>query len=245
MRQRRSDGYHELETIFAFCDFGDAVTGAPARQLALTIGGPFAHGLSPTDNLVIAAAQTMGKAALLHLEKRLPVASGIGGGSADAGATLRLLARMHDAPLPSLAMQRALGADVPACVVSQTVRGDGVGDVLTPVESVGGTPVLLVNPGIALATGAVFAGWDGIDRGPLGRWQEGRNDLQMAACSIVPEIGTLIEWLARRRDVTFARMSGSGATCFALFASAPARARAARETRAAFPDYWALESTLR
>jgi 4-diphosphocytidyl-2-C-methyl-D-erythritol kinase len=178
----------------------------------------------------------------IRLTKNLPVASGIGGGSADAAATLRLLCALSGQSLPSLGVQRVLGADVPACVISQTRRGGGAGEVLTPVPPVTGTPVLLVNPRVPLSTAAVFAGWDGVDRGPLGDWQNGRNDLEAPACALVPEIGAVLAWLGQRHDVTLARMSGSGATCFALFTTIAARDRAA----ALVPDgWWHLASVLR
>lgn len=245
VRRRRDDGYHELETVFAFCEDGDVVTAEMADTLTLTIDGPFAAGLSTTDNLMLRAASAIGVTARLHLTKNLPVASGIGGGSADAAATLRILARLSGKPLPSLDVQRALGADVPACVLSQTMRGDGVGEVLSPVASVAGTPILLVNPGIALSTGAVFRAWDGLDRGPLGDWTSGRNDLEDPASALVPEISALMAWLGCHHDVTMARMSGSGATCMALLPSEAACTTTVNKLRATFPGYWTMESVLR
>lgn len=245
VRRRRDDGYRELETVFAFCDGGDALTAEAAAETILTIDGPFADGLSTTDNLVVRAAQLLGATARLHLTKNLPVASGIGGGSADAAAALRLLHRLEGRPMPSLDAQRVLGADVPACVGSQSMRGEGVGEALSPVGSVTGTPILLVNPRIPLSTAAVFKGWDGVDRGPLGDWRDGRNDLEAPACALVPEIADLIAFLARCHDVTLARMSGSGATCFALFATEAARGHAVTQVRDAFPSYWTMESMLR
>ena len=245
VRRRRDDGYHDLETVFAFCADGDVIEAEPSVVTTLTIGGPFGHGLSTTDNLVIRAAEATGVTARLSLTKNLPVASGIGGGSADAAATLRLLAQMAGRALPSLAEQARLGADVPACVVSQTMRGEGIGAALTPVAFVTGTPVLLVNPGVALSTAQVFSAWDGVDRGPLADWREGRNDLEVAAMVLVPEIAPLLAWLRVQAGVMCSRMSGSGATCFALFASAAARDAAARAVGAAFPRYWSIASVLR
>jgi 4-diphosphocytidyl-2-C-methyl-D-erythritol kinase len=210
--------------------------------MRLTIDGPFAAGLSCTDNLVIRAADAIGVVANIRLEKTLPVASGIGGGSADAAATLRLLARISGHAIPSSGVQRALGADVPACVVSQTSRGEGAGERLTPVAAVTGTPVLLVNPRVALSTAAVFGAWDGIDHGPLGDWRTGRNDLEGPARALVPEIGDVLSWLTRQDDVMVARMSGSGATCFALFGSTAARDRAAAQVPA---QWWQMASVLR
>lgn len=242
VRHRRPDGYHALETVFAFLDDGDTLAATRADVTTLTIDGPFAEGLSATDNLVIRASEAIGVPAALHLTKRLPVASGIGGGSADAAATLRLLARLSGRPLPTPAVQRALGADVPACVVAETARGTGVGEELAAEAGVTGVPVLLVNPRLPLSTGAVFEAWDGVDHGPLGDWREGRNDLEAPAQALVPEIGAVLNWLARCHDVNFVRMSGSGATCFALFDNVAARDAAA----AAVPGvWWHMASVLR
>jgi 4-diphosphocytidyl-2-C-methyl-D-erythritol kinase len=122
------------------------------------------------------------------------------------------------------------------------MRGEGVGEVLTPATPVTGTPVLLVNPGIALSTAAVFKAWDGVDRGPLGDWHDGRNDLQAPAVALVPEIGEVLAWLGAQDDVMTARMSGSGATCFALYGSSDARDRAAAQVPA---RWWHMASILR
>lgn len=245
VRRRRDDGYHELETVFAFCEDGDVLAGELADRTELTIDGPFARGLSTTDNLVVRAANSIGVAARFRLTKNLPVAAGIGGGSADAGATLRLLPRLTACDLPPLDAQLALGADVPACVVSTTLRGAGVGESLTALPPVTGTPILLVNPRVPLSTGVVFAAWDGVDRGALGRWQDGRNDLEKPARLLVPQIGDVVDWLGARHGVDFARMSGSGATCFALFETVDARDQAASEVASQHPDWWAMASTLR
>ncbi|MDB5701201.1 MAG: 4-(cytidine 5-diphospho)-2-C-methyl-D-erythritol kinase [Sphingomonadales bacterium] len=244
VRGRRGDGYHELETVFAFCEHGDEIIVQKDDLLSLEITGPFAKQLDGQDNIIAKAARLLSEicGAAVHLTKNLPVASGIGGGSADAAATLRLLSRLWTIDLPTLEAQRSLGADVPSCVLSQTMRGSGVGEYLIPETPVTGTPVLLINPGVALSTAAVFAQWDGTDRGPLGDWQSGRNDLEVAARTIVPEIGSVLDWMSGQRGVTIARMSGSGATCFALFETFAARDAA----HAAVPSgYWAMASTLR
>lgn len=244
VRGRRDNGYHDLETIFAFCEQGDEITVEPAETLSLTIDGPFSYGLEIDDNLILKAARSLtpDRGAAIHLTKNLPIASGIGGGSADAAAALRILAKLWAIPLPTLDVQQALGADVPACVLSQTMRGEGVGERLISVASVTGTPILLVNPRIPLSTGKVFAGWDGKDRGTLTDWQTGRNDLEPAARAVVPEIAAILDWLSQQPGVTLARMSGSGATCFAMFATTVARdaAHVAVSLR-----YWAMASTLR
>ena len=252
VRGKRRDGRHELETVFAFCIDGDRVEVTPSDHLSLAIEGPFARDLAPDEgNLVLRAARTLAEAAkiaptgALTLKKYLPVASGIGGGSADAAATLRLLTRnWRIDPALATAIAPNLGSDVPACLLSMTARGTGAGDKLELVDdsTVGNTPVLLVNPRAPLSTHAVFAAWDGVDRGPLGDWRAGRNDLELPARSLVPEVGKVLDWLGARDGVTGARMSGSGATCFALFADETARDACSAALPAA---WWHLASTLR
>jgi 4-diphosphocytidyl-2-C-methyl-D-erythritol kinase len=255
VRGKRPDGRHQIETLFAFCTDGDRLTAEPHEDLWLNVVGPEADGLGPTaDNLVFRAATALSMkrdpdfldgGAMLTLDKKLPVASGIGGGSADAAAALRLLTRFWGLdPAHASAVAPALGADVPACLLSMTVRGDGAGDELVLVDdpAIAGTPVLLVNPRIPLSTGAVFARWDGVDRGPLGDWRDGRNDLQDPAIALVPQIADVLRWLEARPGATLARMSGSGATCFALFADEAARDAAAESCP---PDYWHLATFLR
>lgn len=236
VRRRRHDGYHDIETVFAFCEDGDVVTAEPADELSLTIDGPFAAGLSTTDNLIISAARAIDVTAALQLTKNLPVAGGIGGGSADAAAVLRLFG------CTDIGIAGRLGADVPACLASQTRRGSGKGNALTPLPALAGTPVLLVNPRVPLSTATVFAAWDGRDRGPLGEWRDGRNDLEAPACRLVPQIGEMLDWLAAQPGADFVRMSGSGATCFALFDAMPSRDAAAARVPAA---WWHMASVLR
>ncbi|MGE0179069.1 MAG: 4-(cytidine 5'-diphospho)-2-C-methyl-D-erythritol kinase [Sphingomonas sp.] len=243
VRARRPDGYHRIETVFAFCDDGDILTGEPGDTLSLAVTGPFAADLAEeADNLVLRAARALGaNGVALTLDKRLPVASGIGGGSADAAAALRLLGRERT-DLAEIAA--TIGADVPACLASRTARGEGRGDRLEPLEAGGltGTPVLLVNPRIALSTAAVFGGWDAIDRGPLGDWRAGRNDLEAPARRLVPEIGAALEALG---GADLARLSGSGATCFGLYASNARRDAAQARIAADRPGWWTLASCLR
>lgn len=188
----------------------------------------------------------------VHLTKNLPIASGIGGGSADAAATLRALARLNDIPLEDsrlFACADALGSDVPACLLGRSAIGRGRGEQLTPLGGLTGTPVLLVNPGVAVSTAAVFKGWNGQDQGPIGEGDlldiacAGRNDLEPPARIIAPVIADVLDRLTATGPL-LARMSGSGATCFALYPDEPARSRAASEIRARVPDWWCLESTL-
>jgi 4-diphosphocytidyl-2-C-methyl-D-erythritol kinase len=265
VRGRRSDGYHDIETLFAFVDGGDAIVAEVADADHLTIEGEFAEGLSAgADNLVMQVLALLRArhgaervpSLAVTLTKNLPVAAGIGGGSADAAAMARLL-RTHFLPeLGDAALARIvspLGADIAACVASATCLGVGVGEELRAVPELrlGGTPVLLVNPRQPVATGPVFAAWDGIDRGelfgdPAGRAQllAARNDLQRPATAQCPaiadvllELGALRPWLAR--------MSGSGATCFALFDAPAERDAAAARLAESHPHWWQLAGALR
>ena len=250
VRSKLADGRHAIETVFAFCTDGDQIEAVAADDLSLAIGGPFAGALEG-DNLVLTAAMALRETAAvthgaaLRLTKKLPVASGIGGGSADAAAALRLLTRLWSIdPAHAAAVAPRLGADVPACLLSMAARGEGAGDALTLIDDprITGRPVLLVNSGIALSTGTVFAAWDGEDRGPLGDWTEGRNDLESPARALVPAIGDVLAWLGAQPGADFVRMSGSGATCFALFDDAEARDAAAAACPA---SWWHLASYLR
>jgi 4-diphosphocytidyl-2-C-methyl-D-erythritol kinase len=265
VRRRRNDGYHEIETIFAFAADGDAITADFARPPGLDLSGPFAGALAgeaDDDNLVLRAARLVveragrGHVPAIGLDKRLPVAAGIGGGSADAAAVLRLIAAeislAADDPL-LLEVAASLGADVPACVASVPVRGDGRGDALRAIEATGlkGMPLLLVNPRVPLATGPVFKAWDGVDRGALGDGDPlaaaiaGRNDLEPPARSLCPAIGEVVGLLDRQAGVRLARMSGSGATCFALFDRLADRDAASAAIASARPDWWQLATRLR
>jgi 4-diphosphocytidyl-2-C-methyl-D-erythritol kinase len=243
VRAREPDGYHRIETLFAFCENGDVLSAAPGEGLSLTVTGPFAAALGEeADNLVLRAARALGIDDLaLTLEKNLPVASGIGGGSADAAAALRLLGGGR-ADLPEIAA--SLGADVPACLASRVARGEGKGEQLSFVEDAGlaGMPVLLINPRVALSTAEVFAAWDGVDRGPLGDWREGRNNLEAPARRLVPEIGAVLNALA---EAPFARMSGTGATCFGLFDSDASRDAMQARIAADHPAWWTLATRLK
>lgn len=261
VRRRRDDGYHELETLFAFTEDGDRITGELADDISLSVSGPFGDGLSNTDNLVIRAARLIkahfgvDQGAALHLEKQLPVASGIGGGSADAAATARLLNRLWNIGADEgelEALLAPLGADIPACVRSRTIFGEGTGTVLRPVPDadIRERAVLLVNPLQPVATGPVFQAWDNVDRGQLqisDPWQatlQGRNDLQAPAISICPTIGEVLEKLDQT-EAELVRMSGSGATCFALYASEGERDAARQNISNACPNWWTMSSSLR
>lgn len=236
VRGKLPDRRHAIETVFAFCTDGDWLSAEDADAITLSVRGRFGGDLGdPEQNLVLKAARALRTSAqvdlgaALLLDKQLPVASGIGGGSADAAATLRLLTSLWRIdPVHASDVAPMLGSDVPACLLSLPVRGEGAGDLLSAIDlaDVSRTAVLLVNPRVQLATAEVFNRWDNVDRGPLVSWREGRNDLEAAASELVPAIRTVLEWLGEQRGATFVRMSGSGATCFAFFESEDARNRA-------------------
>ena len=267
VRARGDDGYHSLESIFAFVDFSDRLQFQSAATLTLGIAGPFAAAIAVTEddrdapqpNLVLRAVAALAAASgnpacgALTLWKAIPVAAGLGGGSADAAAALRLLARHWrlDWSLDRLAeLAATLGADVPACVYGTLQLGQGRGEQLSPLHrtGLGVTPVLLVNPGVALPTGPVFGGWDGIDRGaldPNAPLACLRNDLEASAIAIAPVIAAVLTVVSAQPGVTLVRMSGSGATVFALFESESARRAAAQAIGRDNPDWWLAETALR
>jgi 4-diphosphocytidyl-2-C-methyl-D-erythritol kinase len=259
VRRRREDGYHDIETLFAFAQHGDQLQASLSDRLELLIDGPFGSGLSADDdNLVMQAANrlrahfSITTGASIRLTKNLPIASGIGGGSADAAAAARLLNRLWDiqASEQELAdILAPLGADIPACVFSRTSFGSGTGTAieLRDDSNVPARHLLLVNPLQSVSTAAIFKAWDGKDRGPVARgdiWQatlSGRNDLEPIAAGICPAITDILDILARANPA-MVRMSGSGATCFALF-------DAAKDLEAAKalldPRWWSMGTELR
>jgi 4-diphosphocytidyl-2-C-methyl-D-erythritol kinase len=260
---RRADGYHLLDTLFAFVACGDVVEAALAPDLSLAIDGPFAAALDRGgDNLVLRAARALdagaGRGARLRLIKNLPVASGIGGGSADAAATLIALARLWrlDVDRSRLdAVARTLGADVPACLRAAPCHGGGTGADLVDAAALPSCGVVLVNPGLALSTPEVFARRRGAFSTPAriaaapgdaealaAALRMRRNDLTPGAIERAPEIAAVLVALERSRGCLLARMSGSGATCFGLYRDAGAAAAAATELRAACARWW-IEST--
>lgn len=253
---RRPDGYHELDSLAVFASAGDTLRAEPAAALTLDIEGPFAAALTAEpDNLVLRAARALAAAAhvparaRLVLSKALPVASGIGGGSADAAAALRVLGRLWGvAANPALAAR--LGADVPVCLVSRPARMGGIGDVVTPAPRLPECGIALLNPGVAVATADVFRARGGPCSPPaelpaawadaqalaadLARW---RNDLEAPAIALCPPIGEALARLRAQPGCLLARMSGSGATCYALFATPALAAEAARQLES--PGWWA------
>jgi 4-diphosphocytidyl-2-C-methyl-D-erythritol kinase len=268
---RRADGYHEIESLVAFASVGDALSFAPGGGLALNVRGPSAAQAGATaDNLVLKAARALADrlptvgAGTFDLEKRLPVAAGLGGGSADAAAALRLLARTNklapDDPL-LYAAARATGADVPVCLDPRTRLMRGIGEVLFGPFDLPALQGVLVNPGVALATKAVFARWKPpatplvpadltvltamSKRDQLVRFLLSQaNDLESAAMALAPVVADVLLALSSQPRCELARMSGSGATCFAVFASAAAAIKAAEAIHAEYPTWWVRATAL-
>ena len=264
---RRPDGYHELDSVVAFTAWADRLTFTPDRRLTLEPSGPFAAALADhTDNLVLRAARRLAEHAgcpphvRIKLDKRIPVAAGLGGGSADAAATLRGLSRLWqlrlaDADLLPLAL--GLGADVPVCLRSGPARMRGIGERIEPLE----LPVLdlvLANPNHAVATAQVFAGLGPIapaagpdaavptDRPALVGWlRERGTDLEAPASRLAPVIGEVLGAWSAQPGCRLARMSGSGATCFGVFDDPEAAARAATAMRGARPSWWVISTATR
>ena len=255
---RRADGYHELDSLVVFADLGDELTFVPADDISLEIAGPFADLLPvDADNLVLRAAHALAGAAAppagahIRLDKRLPVAACIGGGSADAAATLRGLQRLWGTTLGPADLARlglGLGADVPVCLLGRSVRMRGIGELLQPLA---GSPMLdlvLVNPCRPLATAAVFKASDPgafaprsvvVPAQPTLDWLcTGRNDLEPAARLLLPEIDRILAALAAEPGCGVARMSGSGPTCFGAFADQATAAAAADRLVRDHPGWW-------
>ncbi|TKA94807.1 4-(cytidine 5'-diphospho)-2-C-methyl-D-erythritol kinase [Cereibacter changlensis] len=253
---QRADGYHLLDSLVVFAETGDTIRAEAADALSLTITGPQAAALPVSDdNLVLRAARLVGqgRGAAITLEKRLPIASGIGGGSADAAATIHALCRLWDLPLPGKADVLKLGADVPVCLDGRALRMTGVGEVLLPLaHPLPAAWLVLANPGVSQPTPAVFKALERRDHAPmpqeLPRMADAaslaaflatqRNDLEAPAMRLAPEIAETREALAALPGCLLARMSGSGATCFGLFAEEAAAAGAAALLRARRPGWW-------
>ena len=265
---RRADGYHEIDSLVAFAGVGDALTFTPAPALALAVTGPTAGTAgAPADNLVLKAARALAAAVeglrvgRFSLSKRLPVAAGLGGGSADAAAALRLLARANRIALDDARVReaaRATGADVPVCLDPRPRRMRGIGEVLSEPLTLPRLPAVLVNPGVAVATRDVFAALrlaaDATPPTPgdaappaatlLDEIVNGRNDLEAPAIELEPAIAEVLAVLRALAGCRLARMSGSGATCFGLFASTSAATAAARALRVGHPEWWVRATAL-
>ncbi len=266
---QRSDGYHLLDSLVAFAGVHDMVTLSPAPDLTLSLelDGPYAGDLPEVGgNLALHAAERLRRAsgsdagAAIRLEKKLPVASGIGGGSADAAAVLGGLVRLWDLDAADINLNELaldLGADVPVCLFAEAAFVGGIGEKVVRAPALPVAWLVLVNPGVALSTPAVFEAREGKFSKP-GRFDESPataavlaqflaragNDLTEAAIGIAPVIGDVLKALEGGEDILLARMSGSGATCFGLFAEAGAAARAAAEISQSQPGWWVRATPL-
>jgi 4-diphosphocytidyl-2-C-methyl-D-erythritol kinase len=271
---RRADGYHDLDSLVVFAGVGDTLTFAPGRALALTVDGPTAAASGTLDdNLVLKAARALAarveglKLGRFALSKRLPVAAGVGGGSSDAAAALRLLARANRIAIDDprlLEAARVTGADVPVCLDPRPRVMRGIGDILSPALALPKLPAVLVNPRVAVPTKDVFTALrehlkgqkgatKGVDFAAAKRFSakalvealaEEPNDLEAPALVIAPAIAQVLSDLRALKGCRLARMSGSGATCFGLFGTAPAAAAAARALRAKHPHWWVRATRL-
>jgi 4-diphosphocytidyl-2-C-methyl-D-erythritol kinase len=264
---KRADGYHLLDSLVVFAGVGDTLDLSEATDLRLEVTGPTA-GLIPAEgeNIVLKAARLLAEAAGLNrgaairLTKRLPVAAGIGGGSADAAAALKGLMRLWDVTLPDerlRALALAIGADVPVCLAGIPTRMSGIGEVLEPAPALPPAWLVLVNPMVPLHTPAVFkartgpfSAADPLTRSPAdavalaAELAARRNDLTPAAVSIEPVVGEMLAELAAGPDCLLSRMSGSGATCFGLYAGQAEAESAAVRLQAARPGWWIAPAAL-
>ena len=270
---RRADGYHELESLVVFAGVGDTLTFTPARALALTVDGPTAAASgSIGDNLVLKAARALAerleglKLGRFVLTKRLPVAAGVGGGSSDAAAALRLIARANRIAIDDPRLReaaRVTGADVPVCLDPRPRVMRGIGEILSVPLALPKLPAVLVNPRVAVPTKDVFAALRAqlqaqgtvvsntafersrlTMKGLIDAVADERNDLEAPAVAIAPAIADVLADLRALKGCRLARMSGSGATCFGLFGTAPAAAAAARALRGKHPDWWVRATKL-
>lgn len=265
---RRADGFHLLDSLVAFADIGDRLSAAPAAALSLSLSGPESAGLARLgdDNLVLRAARRLAACAgishgaALHLEKHLPIAAGIGGGSSDAAAALRALARLWRGNIAATALEAIaaeLGADVPVCLFGRAAWVGGIGEHLVPAAPLPPAGILLANPRRMLPTADVFRArvgpfsasgrFDPMPRDAAGLARalaQRGNDLTESALALVPEIGAVLGRLAALPGALLARMSGSGATCFALFARRADAERAAALLAAAEPGWWCAAGAL-
>lgn len=267
---RRTDGYHDLQSLVCFAETGDVLTFSHAETLSLSVGGPFAASLAnEDDNLILRAARALAahacveKGAAIALAKNLPVASGIGGGSADAAAALRGLVKLwelkiSDSDLNVIAL--SLGSDVPVCLRSEPAMMEGRGEKVSPVGALPSCAMVIANPGVAISTGEVFRRlgrmasdtlpsippFPAVLRDPhdlLRYLAATRNDMEAAAREIAPVIGDVLEALAVH-GAQLARMCGSGATCYGLFENDAAAATAVRAISQGHPDWWAVATRI-
>lgn len=262
IRGKRPDGYHELESLVTFADVGDLVTLTPDAKTGVTVAGPFASAILG-ENLALGALAAVAKAAPglrsghIHIDKRLPVASGIGGGSADAAAVLRALRRLNSDRVGEIdwsALARALGADVPACLADRPLIMRGIGERIELLEpSPAATFAVLVTPPLQVPADKTAAVFRALAAPPIPSTIEihshlavetGRNDLEPAAIAVMPDIRHALDALRTTAGVRHVRLSGAGPTCFGLWADAVGAAGAAEQLRGQHPDWWVMPTIL-
>ncbi len=265
---RREDGYHELDGLIAFAEVGETLRAEASPSLSLAVHGPYAEALeSEDDNLVLRAARMLAQhagveaGARLTLDKHIPVAAGLGGGSADAAATLEALVALWNIDVPGselMEMALSLGADVPVCLYGHSAFISGIGERIGPAPHLPTSWLVLVNPGIPLATAEVFAARKGPFSPPAHRWQASpasawalaewlrrdRNDLEDAAKSLVPDIAQVLTALRHSGGCLLARMSGSGSSCFGLYSEHGSAEAAAAQIAVAHPGWWVRHARL-
>jgi len=258
---RRDDGYHLLDSLVAFVGLGDTLRVSAAAATRLHVEGPMADAVpAGGDNLVLRAAALFDPPvqAAIALTKRLPTAAGIGGGSSDAAACLRALAELSGRSVPEADAVLSLGADVPVCLAGRPARMRGIGEALDPVPPLPAAHVVVANPGVATPTGAVYRALAHADNPPmpetlpdwpdaaaLAAWlADQRNDLEPPARALAPEVGTTLGALRATPGCLLARMSGSGATCFGLYARAEEAEAAVAAIAAAHPGWWVAAAPL-
>ncbi len=248
---QRKDGLHLLDSLVVFADIGDHITVTPASRSRLTVSGPMAEGV-PVDgrNLVLRAAELVGVTADIHLEKHLPASAGLGGGSSDAAATLRALSEMSGKPVPDIDALLTLGADVPLCLHPTPIRMRGIGDSLQAQTVPQDLHLILINPRVPVPTGVVFQGLTQKEGTPMDAapdphgpdwldWLRAqRNDLERPAIDLQPIIAQVLTALRGLPGCQLARMSGSGATCFAILKDAETKRHSVAILNQTFPDWW-------
>lgn len=255
------NGYHPLQSLVVFAEIGDTLCAKAEEDFSLDIDGPFASRLNVHDNLVLKAARHIGvsKRAAFHLVKNLPVASGIGGGSADAAAAIRIMGKI-DGVLPEDldAVLLETGADIPVCYLSKTCVMEGIGERLTPLGGLGQLNAVLVNPGVGISTQKVFEMFDQVEetdmsgsvdpiivgKSLLEMAAAGRNDLQDVAIGIAPVIRTVLNELETQSGCQLARMSGSGGTCFGIFETSDMARNTVAVLKGKYPDWWCVSTLL-
>ena len=258
---QRANGYHELQSLVCLTEFGDQIHLSPAADFSFQVIGPNASGI-PVDesNLVVQAAKFMAqkhsKSLDCHiiLEKNLPMASGIGGGSSDAAAVMRALSQYFSVPLPNVDELMTLGADIPVCMTTGLTLMEGAGEDVTQLSAAPNWGVVLVNPNVGVSTPAVFNALNSKRNLPMQDVAENcvdiawlgdqRNDLEPPAMAMVPEVGAVVEAISAAPHCQMARMSGSGATCFGVFADIKHANAAAERLQRAHPDWWVVSTKI-